>query len=41
MPPNYGDEEENVIPYEVRGIQRGRVLTLEIGNMVVTEEESE
>ena len=38
-PPDYIDENEDIIPYEVRGWQHGRRLDLEIGNMRFTDEE--
>jgi hypothetical protein len=39
VPPTYIDQNEDIIPYEVRGWQHGRRLDLQIGNMVVTDED--
>ena len=38
-PPTYIDQNEDIIPYEVKGWQHGRHLDLEIGNMFFTDEE--
>lgn len=39
FPPTYVDEWGEIIPYEVKGEQRGRHISLEIGNMQFTDEE--